>query len=171
MLTDALSNGGLEIPRLENPELLAKLFPGSSVTNPIDFLATGTAEHLGFIIDACEKDFPEIDAMAVIFGSPGLFEVYDVYKLLDEKMRTCIKHIYPILPSIINVKKEIEYFIGLGRINFPDEVIFGNALCKIFNTLAPAPEVILQPEVDLNAIKSIIDNCENGYLHPQKVHE
>ncbi len=171
MLTDALSNGGLEIPHLENPELLAKLFPGSSVANPIDFLATGTAEQLGYIIDACENDFDQVDGMAVIFGSPGLFEVYDVYKLLDEKMRTCKKPIYPVLPSVINVKKEIEYFIGLGRINFPDEVTFGNALCKVYNTPEPAPETIPQPEVNYPAIRRIIDAAENGYLHPEKVQE
>ena len=49
MLTDALSNGKLEVPHIEGPkaaELLGKLFPGSSVGNPIDFLATGTAEQL-----------------------------------------------------------------------------------------------------------------------------
>lgn len=171
MLTDALSNGGLEIPHLENPDLLTKLFPGSSVANPIDFLATGTAEQLGYIIDACENDFTEIDGMAVIFGSPGLFEVYDVYKLLDEKMKTCSKPIYPVLPSIINVKKEIEYFIGLGRINFPDEVNFGNALCKVYNTPAPAPENIAQPVINVKAIRAIIDQAENGYLHPEKVQE
>jgi acetyltransferase len=171
MLTDALSEGGLEIPHLENPELLKKLFPGSSVANPIDFLATGTAEQLGHIIDTCENDFLEIDGMAVIFGSPGLFEVYDVYKLLDEKMRTCSKPIYPVLPSIINVKKEIEYFIGLGRINFPDEVNFGNALCKVYNTPAPAPEFIPQPTVDHDAIRAIINESTNGYLHPEKVQE
>lgn len=169
MLTDALSNGGLEIPHLENPELLAKLFPGSSVANPIDFLATGTAEQLGFIIDACENDFPQVDGMAVIFGSPGLFEVYDVYKLLDEKMRTCRKPIFPILPSIINVKNEIEYFIGLGRINFPDEGTFGNALCKVFNTPASGSENIAQPEIDHQAIRAIIDGSTDGYLHPEKV--
>ena len=171
MLTDALSEGGLEIPHLEHAELLTKLFPGSSVANPIDFLATGTAEQLGDIIDACENDFTEIDGMAVIFGSPGLFEVYDVYKLLDEKMRSCSKPIYPVLPSIINVKKEIEYFISLGRINFPDEVNFGNALCKVYNTPAPAPEIIPQAEVDHKAIRIIIDNAADGYLHPEKVQE
>ena len=171
MLTDALAEGGLEIPHLENPELLTKLFPGSSVSNPIDFLATGTAEQLGYIIDACENDFHEIDGMAVIFGSPGLFEVYDVYKLLDEKMKTCRKPIFPVLPSIINVKKEIEYFIGLGRINFPDEVNFGNALCKVFNTPEPAPEIISQPVLDYDIIRSIINEAGDGYLHPEKVQE
>jgi len=169
MLTDALEKGGLEIPKLENPELLSKLFSGSSVANPIDFLATGTAEQLGYIIDACEHDFKNIDGMAVIFGSPGLFEVYDVYKLLDEKMRACKKPIFPILPSIINVKNEIEYFIGLGRINFPDEVNFGNALCKVYNTPKPVPEVVVQPIIDVVSIRAIIDQSENGYLHPEKV--
>lgn len=171
MLTDALSNGGLEVPHLENPELLAKLFPGSSVANPIDFLATGTAEQLGYIIDACENDFDTIDGMAVIFGSPGLFEVYDVYKLLDEKMRICKKPIFPVLPSIINVKNEIDYFIGLGRINFPDEVNFGNALCKVYNTPEPGAENIVQPAVDHSKIRNIIDTAPDGYLHPEKVQQ
>ena len=62
MLTDALSNGGMEVPHLEGPKaqaLLEKLFNGSSVGNPIDFLATGTAEQLGFILDACNRDFDD----------------------------------------------------------------------------------------------------------------
>jgi acetate---CoA ligase (ADP-forming) len=168
MLTDALSNNGFEVPHLESPELLAKLFPGSSVANPIDFLATGTAEQLGEIIEHCDKKFDNIDGMAVIFGSPGLFENYDVYKLLHEKMLTCKKPIFPILPSVINVKDEINYFIGLGRLNFPDEVVFGNALARIYNT--PAPAVIeALPEIDTKAIRSIVDSSENGYLSPDKV--
>ncbi len=174
MLTDALSNGGLEIPHIEGPkgdELLEKLYLGSSVSNPIDFLATGTAEQLGHIIDACENDFDNIDAMAVIFGSPGLFPVFDVYDLLDEKMKACKKPIYPILPSIINVKDEIEHFLAKGRINFPDEVTFGNALCKVFNAVKPAPEKIDLPEVDNVKIRAIVDGAENGYLSPESVQD
>lgn len=56
MLTDALESGGLHIPHIEDSEaktrLKNKLFPGSSVENPIDFLATGNAEQLAAIIDA-----------------------------------------------------------------------------------------------------------------------
>lgn len=172
MLTDVLSNNKLEIPHIEGPKadaLLEKLFPGSSVANPIDFLATGTAEQLGHIIDACENDFDNIDAMAVIFGSPGLFPVYDVYDLLDEKMKTCKKPIYPILPSVINVKDEIDAFIKKGRINFPDEVIFGNALAKVYHTEKPVPENFDVPEVDHSAIRKIIDDSEDGYISPEKV--
>ena len=83
MLTDALSKGGLNVPSLITPgspedpdspaqELKAKLFPGSSVANPIDFLATGTPEQLGTVIDYCENKFDNIDAIAVIYGTPGL---------------------------------------------------------------------------------------------------
>ncbi|MDA3779106.1 MAG: acetate--CoA ligase family protein [Bacteroidales bacterium] len=175
MLTDSLSNNGLEIPHIEGEkadELLEKLFPGSSVANPIDFLATGTAQQLGDIIDSCENDFENIDAMAVIFGSPGLFPVHDVYDLLDKKMKECKKPIYPILPSIINVKEEIEAFIDKGRINFPDEVVFGNALSKVYNTDKPQPPNIELPKLDKTAIRTIVDNAnEEGYLSPEKVQE
>ena len=169
MLTDALSNNGMEIPHLESPELLEKLFPGSSVANPIDFLATGTAEQLGEIIDHVENKFDEIDGMAVIFGSPGLFEVYDVYKLLYEKMQVCKKPIYPILPSVINVKKEIDYFISLGGINFPDEVVFGRALSKVFHTEKPKINLDELPKTDTKKIRSIIEANEDGYLKPEDI--
>ena len=65
----------MNIPAYEGEgadRLKANLLPGSSVHNPIDILATGTPENLGTAIDACEKDFPEADAIFVIFGSPGL---------------------------------------------------------------------------------------------------
>ncbi len=173
MLTDALSSGGLEIPPIKGEkadELLSKLFPGSSVANPIDFLATGTAEHLGLIIDYCENEFDNIDAMAVIFGSPGLFKIFDVLEVLDEKMKTCKKPIYPILPSVKETGEEIESFRNKGNQSFPDEVIFGKALTKIYKTAKPAPENIELPQnIDKKTIRSIIDNAENGYLHPNKV--
>ncbi len=185
MLTDALSEGGMEIPRLSGPaaeRLLEKLFPGSSVSNPIDFLATGTAEQLGHIIDACENDFDEIDAMAVIFGSPGLFPVDDVYSLLHDKIRSCRKPIYPILPSVINVKREIAEFIAHGNAIFTDEVLFGRALCRVNATPAPAvPEnregVTAESSdsngrssrTDIRVIREVIDGAADGYLPPEKV--
>lgn len=172
MLTDALSNGGLNIPHIEGPkavELLEKLFPGSSVANPIDFLATGTAEQLDTILTYCDTQFDGVDAVAVIFGSPGLFEVYDVYDVLHKRMAESRKPIYPILPSVINVKKEIEYFVDKGHVFFPDEVVFGNALAKMLNT--PAPAEIETSIFDLNipAIRKIMDRSPDGYLLPEDV--
>ena len=168
MLTDVLSNGGMDIPSLKEhpkaPELLSKLFGGSSVGNPIDFLATGTAEQLGYILDAVENDFDEIDFSVVIFGSPGLFSNKEVYDLLDEKMKTCKKPIFPVLPSIINVKDEINDFIAKGRINFPEECVLGNAICKVYNTPKPQPEHVELPQIDVARIRKTIDRCKDGYL-------
>jgi acetate---CoA ligase (ADP-forming) len=174
MLTDALSNGGMEIPSLADhlkaPQLLEKLFPGSSVANPIDFLATGTAEQLGHIIDACENDFEDVDGIAVIFGSPGLFPVYDVYDVLHEKMMKCKKPVFPILPSVINVKNEIEYFINKGHVFFPDEVVFGNALCKVIANQPPAETTVADlPQIDIQTVRNVIDHAENGYISPEQL--
>ncbi len=168
MLTDVLSNGGMEVPPLKDhpasPALLAKLFGGSSVGNPIDFLATGTAEQLGYIIDTVENEYDEIDFSVVIFGSPGLFSNKEVYNLLDEKMKTCKKPIFPVLPSIINVKDEINDFIAKGRINFPEECVLGNALVKVYNTPKPQPEHVDLPKVDVARIRATVDRCKDGYM-------
>ncbi len=168
MLTDVLSNGGMEVPSLKehpaSPALLEKLFAGSSVGNPIDFLATGTAEQLGYIIDAVENDYTDIDFSVVIFGSPGLFSNKEVYDLLDEKMKTCKKPIFPVLPSIINVKEEIEDFIAKGRINFPEECVLGNAICKVYHTPKPQPEHVETPKIDVARIRKTIDRCKDGYM-------
>ncbi len=174
MLTDILSDGKMEIPPLKNhpkaQALLEKLFPGSSVANPIDFLATGTGEQLAQIIDACQNDFNEIDAIVVIFGSPGLVEVYDVYDVLHEKMQTCSKPIFPILPSVINAKQEIDYFINKGHVFFPDEVIFGNALCKVSATPPPYnAEMSVMPSVNVAAIRDVINKTDEGYIEPEQL--
>ena len=168
MLTDVLSDNGIEVPSLKehpaSPALLEKLFGGSSVGNPIDFLATGTAEQLGYIIDTVENEYTDIDFSVVIFGSPGLFSNREVYALLDEKMKTCKKPIFPVLPSIINVKDEIQEFIDRGNINFPEECVLGNAICKVYNTPKPQPENVEQPAIDVARIRKTIDRCKNGYM-------
>ena len=168
MLTDVLSNNGIEVPSLKehpaSPVLLEKLFGGSSVGNPIDFLATGTAEQLGYIIDTVENEYTDIDFSVVIFGSPGLFSNREVYALLNEKMKTCKKPIFPVLPSIINVKDEIQEFIDMGNINFPEECVLGNAICKVYNTPKPQPENVEQPAIDVARIRKTVDRCKSGYM-------
>ncbi|MEI6887899.1 MAG: acetate--CoA ligase family protein [Bacteroidales bacterium] len=172
MLTDALSNGGMSVPHIEHPaakELLAQLYPGSSVGNPIDFLATGTARQLGTIIDYCDQKFSEIDGMAVIFGTPGLTKIFDVYNVLDEKMKESCKPIFPILPSVMTAHEEITAFLHKGQTFFPDEVMFGNALSKIYNTLPPASANPELPQVNNTEIRNVIDKSENGYLSPASI--
>jgi acetyltransferase len=169
MLTDALSKGGIEIPPITSPvadSLRTKLFPGSSVSNPVDFLATGTAEQLGLILDACENDFDNIDAIAVIFGSPGLFPVSDVYDVLDRKMHSFKKPVYPILPSVINARKDIDHFISKGNVFFSDEVLFAGSLLRVMNTAAPVSSERLSYDIDKEIIREIVNSSKEGYLEP-----
>ena len=175
MLTDALESGGVNIPNIpDSPvkqKLKERLFPGSSVENPIDFLATGTAEQLDVIIDTVENEMDDIDGMAVIFGSPGLTSVKDVYEVLDRKMKECKKPIFPILPSVMNVKKDLAYFLSHGNVNFPDEVLLGKALTRVKLTPKPSCQEIFLDGVDVPAIRRIIDSSQNGYLKPDVIGE
>lgn len=172
MLTDVLSNNGMEIPPIEGEKadkLKEQLFPGSSVANPIDFLATGTAEQLGTIIDAVDQDFDHIDGMVVIFGTPGLFPIFDAYRVLDQKMKTASKPIFPVLPSTHTAKDEVQEFLQQGNVNFPDEVNLGKALSRVYFTPEPAPKEVPLPAIDKTAIRRIVDKSGAGYLNPEDV--
>lgn len=174
MMTDALEAGGLQIPRIadcaKKQQLKEFLFPGASVENPFDILATGTAGQLSAVIDTCDRDFDEIDGMAVIYGSPGLFSVKDVYEMLGRKMHSCRKPIYPILPSVLNVKDDVEHFISSGNVNFPDEVVLGRALTHIYETPMPREEHIFLEGIDVPEIRCIIDEAEDGFQPPAVIH-
>ena len=174
MLTDVLSQHKLDVPPIQGNKakaLLQKLYPGSSVANPIDFLATGTAAQLESIIDFCEQDVPDIDAMAVIFGTPGLSPIFDAYEVIYRKSQTCKKPIYPIFPSYLTAKEEVEAYIAKGGCYFPDEVVFGAALAKVLHTAAPATQKDEHPPVDRKKIRQIIDQAPEGYLPPPVVQE
>lgn len=177
MLTDALSEGGMKIPEIrgkENTELLKKLYDGASVSNPIDLLATGTAKQLETVINFCENRFDMIDAMVVIFGSPGLINVFDAYEILHKKMTTCKKPIFPILPSTVTAKREVDLFLAKEHVIFPDEVVLGKALTKVYNTPEPASESIKKEYIDkVNTVKirQIIDETSNGYIPPRQARQ
>ena len=175
MLTDALSKGGLSVPKIEGPiaeELKAQLFPGSSVANPIDILATGTAEQLGIAIDYCEKKFDNVDAIAVIYGTPGLSTLYDAYEVLHQKMLECRKPIFPILPSQHTAGPEVAEFLQKGHVNFSDEVTLATALSQIMKTPQPAPPEVQLYGIDIPRLNKIIFGIEeNGYVSPQTVRD
>lgn len=158
MLTDELSRQGFSIPQLSAETrtfLLKQLHPGSSAGNPIDFLATGTADQLDIILQTLrfqhspgghpEKPASaggasktktsadtaaawECDGICVIFGSPGMTSVEDVYTLLIHHISQSNIPIYPILPSPITAGKEMELFRQAGYPFFTDEQQFARIL-------------------------------------------
>jgi len=174
MITDTLSNWGLNVPPIEGPDaelLKEELFPGSAVSNPIDFLATGTAEQLGIIIDYVDNKFNHIDAMVVIFGTPGLFNIHDVYDVLDNKMQNASKPIFPVLPSTLTAKDEVEEFVSKGRAYFSDEVTLAVALSRVYYTPKPFSGVDEHFNADTEKIRKIIDETEGGYIQPESIQD
>lgn len=175
MLTDALSKGGFNVPKIEGPdadELKSLLFPGASVANPIDILATGTPEHLGIAIDYCENKFKDIDAIFVIFGTPGLVQLYEAYDVLHKKILECKKPIFPILPCLHTAGPEVAEFLKKGHVNFSDEVTLATALTQIMKTPKPASPEIELFGVDIPRIREIIAGIkEDGYIAPELVHQ
>ena len=175
MLTDAVSKGGLKVPKLEGPvteELKSQLFPGASVSNPIDILATGTPEQLGVAIDYCDQKFPEIDAIFVIFGTPGLVQLYTAYDVLHQKILECQKPIFPILPSVHTAGPEVAEFLKKGHVNFSDEVTLATTLTRVISTPPPAAPEIELFGVDVPRIRNIIGGIEeDGYVSPDIVHQ
>ena len=169
MLTDALSAGGMNIPRISGiheDNLLAMMNPGASAINPIDMIATATNDQLDNVIEYVDKQLSMIDGMSVIFGSNGLNDMTEIYDLLHQKIRDCNKPLYPILPSVTSSSEELGYFLNKGHVNFPDEVVLGRALTKIFNTPSPAEENIFLENIDVPLVRQIIDESPDGYLEP-----
>ena len=174
MLTDALSAGGMNIPRISgehHDNLIAMMNPGASAGNPIDMIATATSEQLDRIIDYTDRKMPEIDGMIVIFGDNGLNDMSVIYDLLHRKIEECEKPLFPILPSVSSSQNEIEYFLKKGHVNFPDEVVLGRALTRISNTPCPAEEKIFLENIDIPGIRKIIDNSVSGNLDPDTIHQ
>ena len=175
MLTDALSKGGMEVPKLEGKaadELKEKLLPGSSVSNPIDILATGTAPYLETAIDYCEQRFDNIDAIAVIYGTPGLNTLYEAYEVLYQKIQESKKPIFPILPSLHTAGPEVAEFLQKGHVNFSDEVTLATALSQMMKTPPPAPMEVQLYGIDIPRLNNIIHGINgNGYVKPETVRE
>jgi len=174
MLTDALSAGGLNIPMItgeDRDKLLGMMNAGASADNPIDLIATATSEQLDKVIEYADKKLHYIDSIIVIFGSNGMIDIREIYELLHRKIRECNKPVLPILPSITSSHDELEFFMGMGNVNFPDEVVLGRALTRIANTPYPAEEKIHFDDIDLDLIRKIVDQAPNGYLEPGKIQQ
>ena len=174
MLTDALSAGGMNIPKLtgkDHDNLLSMMNSGASADNPIDMIATATNDQLDNVIEYVDKQLPAIDGMSVIFGNNGLNDMTEIYDLLHKKIEECNKPLFPILPSVISSSSELEYFLNKGHVNFPDEVVLGRALTKIYNTPFPAGEEIYLENIDIPLIRKIIDNASDGYLEPGQIQQ
>jgi len=173
ILTDILSNNGYLVPELTGPvfdDLKKQLYPGSSVKNPIDFLATGNADQLRLILQTLKKSHL-VDAVVVIFGSPGLTSVETVYTTLEQEIQSSEIPIYPVFPSVITAKKEMETFTKISHLPFfLDEAVLGNVIHKE-KPVSIHSETPQSNSVKINilakSVQKLLESKPNGYLTPE----
>jgi acyl-CoA synthetase (NDP forming) len=130
MLCDQLQKNKLLIPELDpvtQKKLSALLHPGSSLSNPVDILATGSRLQLAAVLDIVDQ-LDYIDGIIVIYGKTGLDNLYETFELLHEKIITYSKPVYAVLPSISTAEAEIGHFIKLGHGCYTDEVELAGSL-------------------------------------------
>ncbi|MDR1089870.1 MAG: acetate--CoA ligase family protein [Prevotella sp.] len=174
ILTDALSKGNIDVPEMNkdlSAELKKHLLPGAAVSNPIDIIGTGTGEHMSICIDFCEKHFKEINGIAVLYGNPGVSNVAEAYKMLDQKIKSSHLPIYPILPSVITATEEMKEFVKQGHVNFTDEYALANALSKVVSRTPPSVGKMEDLSVDIPRIRAIIDKTPDGYIDSGAIRE
>ncbi len=103
--TDVLVEAGLEIPPL-SPQtaetLREKLYSAAAVSNPIDVLATGTAEHFRASLDALMAD-DGIDSLYVNFVTPFFVDTESIAREIAEVNRMRIK---PIVVNLMTDKRQ-----------------------------------------------------------------
>lgn len=167
ILTDHLVRNGLEVPTFQGGHretLKGLLNPGAAVGNPIDLLATGTADQLREVIEYCDEVVEQVDGIVVIFGSPGLGSVHEAYEVIKSKMRTCQKPLFPVLPSVVNLKDEIDHFVKEGHIAFFDESLLGRGLGKIAVTPVPIKSIPELLPKAVQEISSLISRLPSGFI-------
>jgi len=103
--TDVLVGAGLELPRLSEKTkafLTEKLYADASVNNPVDVLATGTAEHYRACLDAMMDD-DDFDAVYVNFVTPFFVDTQSIAREIVEVNKERKK---PIICNLMTDKRE-----------------------------------------------------------------
>jgi acetyltransferase len=96
--------------------------------------------------------------------------VYDSYEVLHQKMLSCRKPIFPILPSVTTACDEMDFFIKKGHVNFSDEAGLANALTKVIKTPFPSGDSINLWGIDVLKMRKTIDEIDvNGYIAPTQI--
>jgi len=193
MLADTLFENGFSLPEISAPlqQKLAEICnPGSALHNPIDFLATGTYQQLDQILSLLQEE-EDIDSISVIFGTPGLWEIYDDLTIILKHFKQSKIPIYPLLLSPFCAKEPMEKFVSEGGCYFSDEVLLAHSLGKVRkvllshilpsypnenNDLIPEEKSRLLPntlqnrstrDLSYGQIKNILDLC--GFSRPQEI--
>ncbi len=161
--TDVLVAAGLEIPPLsEKTEAFLKerLYPEASVHNPVDVLATGTAEHYRACMDAMMED-DNFDCLFINFVTPFFVDTDSIAREIVEVNRQRKKPIICNLMTDTRQWNETVRILKEGEVPFfalpSDAARALTALVRYRNILNHAPgEVKDFTDIDRKAAATIV---------------
>lgn len=169
MATDACESYGLELPALTEQTIagLRRFLPAeASLRNPVDMIASATAEQYGLATSAMLAD-PNIDAVMVIFVPPLMVETKDVARAIGHAAAGAHKPIVTCylgahgFPEGLSVEGEARGAIPSYR--FPESAARALERAVTYSEWlrvadSPAPAV----EIDVAKASATIEACRDS---------
>lgn len=169
LASDACENFGLELPTLapETVLTLKTFLPReASLRNPVDMIASATAEHYGLAVSAMLRD-PSVDSLLVIFVPPLMVETRDVARAIARASATGNKPVISCymgtygFPDGLWTKGEVPVRIPSYR--FPESAVRAIRRAVAYSAwLSVADSPIPSVEVDVGLASATVEACRDA---------
>jgi acyl-CoA synthetase (NDP forming) len=173
LAADACAAQGLELPPLSDAtvvELRSFLPAAASVGNPVDMIASASAESYGRAVRAVLRD-DRVDSVLVIFIPPLVTHTTDVARAVREAAATCADK--PVLGIFMSTEGATGLLAPIPRYEFPEAAAVALARATTYGAWLRSP--IEAPPVygDLDQAKarSVVDEAlarGGGWLTPDE---
>lgn len=169
LASDACESYGLEIPGLARDtiaSLEAFLPREASLRNPVDMIASATAEHYGLAVAALQRD-PSVDALLVIFVPPLMVDTRDVARAIARASTTGNKPVISCymgthgLPDGLWTKGEVPVRIPSYR--FPESAVRAlHRAATYADWLRTADSPVPEVQVDIGLASATVEACRDA---------
>jgi acetyl coenzyme A synthetase (ADP forming)-like protein len=171
MATDAIVNLGLQIADLsqETRDGLRTFLPAeASVANPVDMIASATAESYAKTL-ARVLDDPEVDMALVINVTPLLSNPIDVIEAVGEVARGRSKPVLAVMMATDEFYEAVKQTRDLPPVyRFPESAARAMFMLSRYAAWRRRPADAAPPEFDTDdkAVAGILASVRDGYLDP-----
>lgn len=170
LAADACDARGLTLARLSNATVAAlasRLPPAASIRNPVDMLATASAEHYRAALPILLRD-PGVDSVLVIFIPPLVTKADDVAHVIASTARGSAK---PVLATFFGASGVPDALAPVPCYEFPESA--AAALARVVEYARwrqrPAGAVPQFDDVDRSKCRGIVEHARStggGWLDP-----
>jgi len=179
LAADACESNGLVVPELSEltaARLRSLLPPEASVANPVDMIASATAQQYGQAVRILGAA-PEIDALIVMFNTPLLTRASDVAAELvaarNERSRSEPGRDVPLVAVFMNREgpPPVLREAGIASFTFPENAARALGRCVAWQERRARPVgKVLRPEVDARRVRRLLADAgrsaTDGWLDP-----